>query len=203
MFRNGGILAYITSQGVLNSPKNEPIRRFLMQGNDLVSAIRLPNNLFSDYAGTQVGSDLVILQKNGAKQNMTELEELFCQSITTKNDIRSNALLEDRARIIHTDQKLSTDQYGKPAVIYLHKGGIEGIASDLQKLVADDTKRNLNMDLYNGLKNSKSIIIDLNVKAMKPSGESIPSLQISINSLKSSAVASEVKQLSIFDLFKD
>src|SRR5690606_16662983 len=64
MLREGGLLVYITSQGILNSQKNEPIRRALMQNNDLVSAIRLPNNLFTEYAGTEVGSDLIILQKN-------------------------------------------------------------------------------------------------------------------------------------------
>ncbi|MCH5685461.1 SAM-dependent methyltransferase [Niabella sp. W65] len=67
MLRDGGLLAFITSQGILNSPKNEPIRRALMENNNLVSAIRLPNNLFTEYAGTEVGSDLIILQKNTKK----------------------------------------------------------------------------------------------------------------------------------------
>nr|DAC75905.1 TPA_exp: putative DNA methylase [Elizabethkingia anophelis]DAC75995.1 TPA_exp: putative DNA methylase [Elizabethkingia anophelis]DAC76542.1 TPA_exp: putative DNA methylase [Elizabethkingia anophelis] len=80
MLREGGLLVYITSQGILNSPKNEPIRRALMQDNNLVSVVRLPNNLFTEYAGTEVGSDLIILQKNTAKENLTDREDLFCQS---------------------------------------------------------------------------------------------------------------------------
>ncbi len=50
MLREGGLLVFITSQGVLNSQKNEPIRRALMQDNNLVSAIRLPNgyNVYAD-----------------------------------------------------------------------------------------------------------------------------------------------------------
>jgi type I restriction-modification system DNA methylase subunit len=87
MLREGGLLAYITSQGILNSPKNEPIRRALMQDNNLVSVVRLPNNLFTEYAGTEVGSDLIILQKNTAKQNLTDREDLFCQS-NQRNTIR-------------------------------------------------------------------------------------------------------------------
>src|SRR5690554_896437 len=62
MLREGGILAYITSQGVLNSAQNKAIREALMKEHRLVSAVRLPNNLFKDYAGTEVGSDLIILQ---------------------------------------------------------------------------------------------------------------------------------------------
>lgn len=53
--KEGGLLAYITSQGVLNSPKNRPIREAIIRQAHLVSAIRLPNNLFTDYAGTEVG----------------------------------------------------------------------------------------------------------------------------------------------------
>ena len=83
MLREGGLQFFITSQGVLNSPKNEPIRRALMENNNLVSAIRLPNNLFTEYAGTEVGSDLIILQKNTIKQSLSEAEELFCQSQQT------------------------------------------------------------------------------------------------------------------------
>jgi type I restriction-modification system DNA methylase subunit len=80
MLREGGLLAFITSQGILNSPKNEPIRRALMQDNNLVSVVRLPNNLFTEYAGTEVGSDLIILQKNTAKQNLTEGKICFAKA---------------------------------------------------------------------------------------------------------------------------
>ncbi|WP_257213663.1 SAM-dependent methyltransferase [Sphingobacterium sp. 1.A.4] len=90
MLREGGLLMYITSQGILNSQKNEPIRRALMQDNNLISVVRLPNNLFTEYAGTEVGSDLIILQKNTAKQKLTEIEELFCQSKPTA-ELRRNS----------------------------------------------------------------------------------------------------------------
>ena len=53
----------------------------------LVSAIRLPNNLFTDYADTEVGSDLSILKKNTDKQSLTEAEELFCQRSTRDSNL--------------------------------------------------------------------------------------------------------------------
>ena len=138
MLREGGLLAYITSQGILNSPKNEPIRRALMQDNNLVSVVRLPNSLFTEYAGTEVGSDLIILQKNTAKQNLTEREDLFCQSRQTEYNTPGNALFQDNTRIVHTDRKLDTDPYGQPALIYMHKGGVAGIAKDLKRMLSDD-----------------------------------------------------------------
>lgn len=67
--REGGLLAFITSQGVMNSPNNESIRKWLMDNTNMVSAVRLPNNLFTDIAGTEVGSDLIILQKTQQNTN--------------------------------------------------------------------------------------------------------------------------------------
>lgn len=64
--REGGIVAFITSQGVMNSAMGTPVRQYLMQRARLLSAVRLPNNLFTDYAGTEVGSDLIVLQKDTA-----------------------------------------------------------------------------------------------------------------------------------------
>lgn len=77
--RDVGILAFITSQGVMNSAKNEYTREFLMERANLISAIRLPNNLFVDSANTEAGSDLIILQKNTAKTETTALEKQFIQ----------------------------------------------------------------------------------------------------------------------------
>ncbi len=65
--REGGIVAFITSQGVLDATSNEPIREYMMRNANLVAVTRLPNNLFTDNAGTEVGSDLIILQKTAAR----------------------------------------------------------------------------------------------------------------------------------------
>lgn len=70
--REGGILAFITSQGLLDSPSNKPVREYLMNNSSLISAIRLPENLFTENAGTEVGSDLIVLQKNTGKGIVSE-----------------------------------------------------------------------------------------------------------------------------------
>lgn len=192
MLRDGGILAYITSQGILNSPRNEAIRRALMAENDLVSVIRLPNNLFSDHAGTEVGSDLIILQKNQGKQNLTEEEKLFCESITTSYDTPGNALFENHKRVIHTDWKIDSDPYGKPAINYHHKNGIQGIATDLKRVLSEDFRKNLNLPLYLG-----------------PSANSfqIPTQKVSEKeaqiSITNSKLSTDSQQISIFDLLED
>lgn len=207
MLREGGLLAYITSQGILNSPKNEPIRRALMQDNNLVSVVRLPNNLFTEYAGTEVGSDLIILQKNTTKQNLTEVEELFCQSKQTENNTPGNALFQDSKRIIHTDQKLDTDPYGKPALIYTHKGGVEGIAKDLKQMLSEDFGKHLNLGLYKGERNDELVIqTPITPRVIPPVIEPV-SIQQKPQPVPTPIIhqesPQELKQLSIFDLFQN
>lgn len=146
--REGGILAFITSQGVMNSSSNEPIRQWLMKNTNLVSAIRLPNNLFTEIAGTEVGSDLIILQKNTAKQELNNTEKLFVMASIDKQGIVTNNLFQDSNSIIHTKTFIGTDPYGKKAHVFEHDGGVDGITKDLGILIEKDFRNNLNIALY-------------------------------------------------------
>ena len=149
--RDGGIVAFITSQGVLNSAKVS-VRNELFSQANLVSAIRLPNNLFSDNAGTEVGSDLIILQKNLHKTELSQDERLLTVIQTdTKTNLTDNAyFIHHPERIVHTSAKLDTDPYGKPAMVYLHEGKTTGIAGDLRRMLDEDCHFRLVMRLYSG-----------------------------------------------------
>ena len=149
--RDGGIVAFITSQGVLNSTKTS-VRNELFSQANLVSAIRLPNNLFTDNAGTEVGSDLIVLQKNLSKKEMSQDERLMTVIQTdTKTGLTDNAyFIHHPERIVHTTAKLDTDPYGKPAMVYLHEGKTEGIAGDLRRMLDEDFHFRLVMRLYSG-----------------------------------------------------
>lgn len=203
MLREGGLQVYITSQGILNSPKNEPIRRALMVNNNLVSVVRLPNNLFTEYAGTEVGSDLIILQKNTAKQELSETEELFCQSKQTKYNTPCNAYFRNDSRVIYTEHKIDTDLYGKPAIIYTHKEGVNGIAKDLKQILSEDFRKNLNLNLYKRELNNETITQIPFMPTFKPAVTDKQQQQHSTASVTNEERPQELKQLSIFDLFEN
>ncbi len=147
--REGGVMAFITSQGVLNSPNNQAVRKWLMDNTNLVSAIRLPNNLFVENAGTEVGSDLIILQKNTAKEELTKSEKKFLTTYNLSSGVTINSSFENLQRIVHTKGFTDTDPYGKPAQIFIHDGGVEGIATDMKKMLHADFSQNLDLNLYN------------------------------------------------------
>ena len=148
--RDGGIVAFITSQGVLNSPQNEAIRLEMMEKARLVSAIRLPNNLFTDNAGTEVGSDLIVLQKDTRKEGLTEDERLFTRTGTLRGVSTNSYFIEHEEQIVCTSAELDTDPYGKPAMVYRHEGGAEGIADSLRGLLDRNLHARLVMRLYSG-----------------------------------------------------
>ena len=146
--REGGVLAFITSQGVLNSPQNENIRRYLVEHCDLVSSVRLPNNLFTSHAGTEVGSDLIVLQKNSKKQAVSLREEAFIRTERQPDGIWQNLNLSQSGNIVHTTAKVDTDPYGKPAVVYTYEGSMEAMASKLRLFLIQDVWQHLSYDLY-------------------------------------------------------
>ena len=150
--RDGGIVAFVTSQGVLNSSRVS-VRNEMFSKANLVSAIRLPNNLFTDNAGTEAGSDLIILQKDLQKKGLTQEERVLTIIQTEHNGgLTDNAYFAYHTeRIIHTDAKRGTDLYGKPAMVYTHSGGVEGIAMDLYRMLSEDLSARLDMERYNGM----------------------------------------------------
>ncbi len=155
--RDGGLVAFITSQGVLNAKNNSAARFMMLYHADLVSAIRLPNNLFTENANTEVGSDLIILQKNCQKESLRGDDNLLDTVYNDENRIpTNNYFLEHPERIIHTTAKLDTDPFGKPAMIYTHEDGVEGIAEDLRKMLHEDFKRNLKLNRYLGIEETKA-----------------------------------------------
>ena len=149
--RDGGLVAFITSQGVLNAKNNSAARFMMLYHADLVSAIRLPNNLFTENANTEVGSDLIILQKNSQKESLRGDDNLLDTVYNDENRIpTNNYFLEHPERIIHTTAKLDTDPFGKPAMIYTHEDGVEGIAEELRKMLHEDFGRNFHLSRYLG-----------------------------------------------------
>ena len=148
--REGGLIAFITSQGVMNAA-SPFVRMELVRQADLVAALRLPNNTFSDNAGTDVGSDLIILQKHTGKKSLSADEEFFIQSVVDRGTkVPGNKFFQAFPQnVICTDAKVGTDQYGKPAIVYHHDGGVDGIASDLRKALDESLHLRLNLELYN------------------------------------------------------
>lgn len=156
MLREGGILAFITSQGLLDSEANKPVREHLMNNARLVSVIRLPNNLFTENAGTEVGSDLIVLQKESGKGISEGMEQRFIDTaeVTDPDNpgkvlFTRNSLFSDNdAHCIADSTKLSTNPYGKAVMEYRYSGNMDELSRDLHDALVSDIGKNLSLGRY-------------------------------------------------------
>ena len=146
--REGGILAFVTSAGVMDAPGNEPVRRYLMEHARLVSAVRLPNNLFTEYAGTEVASDLIVLQKWSEKRELTPDEQRFVSSSEIGNGIYLNDYHRDFKHAIHTTVTHEKGLYGQSSLVLHYDGGPERIAERLRGILANDFAARLDTERY-------------------------------------------------------
>jgi N12 class adenine-specific DNA methylase len=145
--RDGGILSFITSTGVMDAQRHEGFREHLLGKAHLLSAVRLPENTFE---GTKVQSDLIILQKDSKRHTqLSEKEQQFIKSIPFQEDIQMNAYYTGFDHVLHTSYSYNTNMYGKPDVRFVHENGITGIAGDLEKTVSYDIRQNINRSLFN------------------------------------------------------
>ena len=204
--RDGGIVAFLTSQGVLDSESNNGTRFLMMRNADLLSVVRMPNNLFTENANTEVGCDLIILQKNSRKEELTEDDQLLTQTVKDNHThVTTNRyLLAHPELVIHTSAKLDTDPYGKPAMVYLHEGGVTGIAEDLRKRIDADLAARLDVARYKGM--AEEIPTQAIPSATKETkiAEEVPTITESPKEQPSIDHSAEGKavQLTLFDLWE-
>lgn len=163
--RPGGLVAFITSRGVLDSPSNQKTREYLMENSNLVSALRLPNGLFRE-AGTDVGTDLIVLQKRESPRSLLEIdptgeESFFLFSTPEEGDLNKiphnqlfqtielNDPYEGLKRLTGYPRKtLGTDPYGKPAYIYNFDGDVERQGKIIQLKLQEDLLWRFDKSLY-------------------------------------------------------
>ena len=138
--RNGGLMAYIITSNYLNRDTEQLAEA--LKVSRLIGAYRLANNLFKDN-GTEVGTDLLVLQKEEGRGEMT-LDETLLLSAYTDNDCPTNLYFTMKPdHLIATSSKVDTDAYGKPGFTYLHKDGVQGIAQQMSEVLAKDLAANV------------------------------------------------------------
>lgn len=106
--RNGGLVVFLTSRGVAEADTNRPIREYLVNHANLISGIRLPDSLFVDDGIREIGTDLLIFQRNDNKQQLSEDEKLF---IETQDYQYINVGHEEKSTVIATEKTCARNAY--------------------------------------------------------------------------------------------
>lgn len=106
--RTGGIMILITSKGTMDK-ENSNIRRYIAQRADLLGAIRLPNDTFKGNAGTEVVSDILVLQK---RDRVFDIEPNWVQLDNTEDGIRMNKYFVDNPVMVLGNMETVSGRFG-------------------------------------------------------------------------------------------
>ena len=106
--RPGGVMALVTSKGTMDK-ENSAVRKYIAQRADLLGAIRLPNNTFKGNAGTEVVSDILILQK---RDRIIDIEPDWVHLNTDENGFKMNSYFVDHPEMVLGEWKTVSGRFG-------------------------------------------------------------------------------------------
>ena len=129
--RPGGVMALITSKGTMDK-ENSSVRKYIAQRADLLGAIRLPNNTFKGNAGTEVVSDILILQK---RDRIVDIEPDWVQLGTDENGILMNRYFVEHPEMILGEMKMVSGRFGPEATCVPYEGA--DLAEQLSEAVSN------------------------------------------------------------------
>ena len=109
--RPGGVMALVTSKGTMDKD-NPSVRKYIAQRAELLGAIRLPNDTFKGNAGTEVVSDILILQK---RDRLIDIEPDWVYLDTDENGIKMNSYFVQHPEMILGEMKMVSGRFGPEA----------------------------------------------------------------------------------------
>lgn len=129
--RPGGVMALVTSKGTMDK-ETLAVRKYIAQRAELLGAIRLPNNTFKGNAGTEVVSDILILQK---RDRLIDIEPDWVHLDTDENGIKMNSYFVQHPEMILGEMKMVSGRFGMEATCVPYEN--TDLAAQLDEAVAN------------------------------------------------------------------
>ena len=129
--RPGGVMALVTSKGTMDK-ETLAVRKYIAQRAELLGAIRLPNNTFKGNAGTEVVSDILILQK---RDRLIDIEPDWVHLDTDENGIKMNSYFVQHPEMILGEMKMVSGRFGMEATCVPYENA--DLAAQLDEAVAN------------------------------------------------------------------
>lgn len=129
--RPGGVMALVTSKGTMDK-ETLAVRKYIAQRAELLGAIRLPNNTFKGNAGTEVVSDILILQK---RDRLIDIEPDWVHLDTDENGIKMNSYFVQHPEMILGEMKMVSGRFGMEAACVPYENA--DLAAQLDEAVAN------------------------------------------------------------------
>ena len=160
--RAGGVVMFITSKGTMDKASPE-VRKYIAQRAELLGAIRLPDNTFRANAGTEVTSDILILQK---RDRIIDVEPDWVYLDTDENGVTMNSYFVQHPEMVLGQMRLESTRFGKsePACkAYEDKSLSELLHNTVQRINGEITELDNEIDQISDEQDT-SIPADPNVR---------------------------------------
>lgn len=164
--RTGGIMILITSKGTMDK-ENSNIRRYIAQRADLLGAIRLPNDTFKGNAGTEVVSDILVLQK---RDRVFDIEPNWVQLDNTEDGIRMNKYFVNNPDMVLGNMKMVSGRFGPESTCIPYEDrsleelldvavkNIQGKITEVQ--IGDEFEEDLSIPVLPDVRNFSYTVVD-------------------------------------------
>ncbi len=107
--RTGGVVMFVTSKGTMDKASPE-VRKYIAQRAELLGAVRLPDNTFRANAGTEVTSDILILQK---RDRVIDVEPDWIYLDTDENGVTMNSYFVEHPEMVLGRMVNESTRFGK------------------------------------------------------------------------------------------
>lgn len=124
-------MALVTSKGTMDK-ETLAVRKYIAQRAELLGAIRLPNNTFKGNAGTEVVSDILILQK---RDRLIDIEPDWVHLDADENGIKMNSYFVQHPEMILGEMKMVSGRFGMEATCVPYENA--DLAAQLDEAVAN------------------------------------------------------------------
>jgi N12 class adenine-specific DNA methylase len=187
--KEGGLLAYVTTDAFLNSPSNKEARDYLFHNSNFISLSVLPDNLMKDTGNTEAPSHLLIVQKQTGKIDITTHEQNLIDTTEQQNEfgeyIINRYITLHPETIVGNEIKPGKNQYGRATETIWQNGDINAIAKPLAASIENGLKKRFNLKSFEQAESRK----------IKNSGKQLTYLPMPDNAPDNSSV-----QLGLFDV---
>ena len=113
--RPGGLILFVTSKYTMDKA-NSSVRKYINERCELLGAIRLPNDTFSESANTKAVSDILILKKR-ERQMVNDAPWLYTQ--TDENGQTYNTYFHEHPEMVLGHFEMAKSMYGRDDLIVI------------------------------------------------------------------------------------
>ena len=159
--RAGGVVMFITSKGTMDKASPE-VRKYIAQRAELLGAVRLPDNTFRANAGTEVTSDILILQK---RDRIIDIEPEWVHLDTDENGVTMNSYFVQHPEMVLGEMRMESTRFGMDSACKAYPDmPLAGLLHEaVQRINGEITEQDVEIDEISD-EREKAIPADPNVR---------------------------------------